>query len=105
MDLDSIQSFINKAHNPSLVKPEESPNGNWIYHIYSDGELTSQKGGWAYLSRSVFTDCYPSFKKNYIDLFPIKDKDCYKRPISYAIVTEEDGKKIIAMINQFEKEN
>lgn len=38
-----------------LVKPKESPNGNTIYHLYSDGEITFQKGGWAYLQRSEFS--------------------------------------------------
>jgi hypothetical protein len=38
-----------------LVNPKESPNGNIIYHLYSDGETTFQKGGWAYLQRSEFS--------------------------------------------------
>ncbi len=38
-----------------LVNPKESPNGNTIYHLYSDGEITFQKGGWAYLDRSEFS--------------------------------------------------
>lgn len=38
-----------------LVNPKESPNGNIIYHLYSDGEITFQKGGWAYLQRSEFS--------------------------------------------------
>ena len=105
LDTSSIASFISQAHNPGLIKREESPNGNIIFHIYSDGELTSQKGGWAYLQRSVFTVRYPSFKKNYVDLFPIKTTDCYRRPTSYAIVTEEDGKKIISMIQELEKQS
>ena len=38
-----------------LVNPKESPNENIIYHLYSDGEITFQKGGWAYLQRSEFS--------------------------------------------------
>jgi hypothetical protein len=38
-----------------LVNPKESPNGNTIYHLYSDGGITFQKGGWAYLQRSEFS--------------------------------------------------
>jgi hypothetical protein len=38
-----------------LVNPKESPNGNTIYHLYSDGEITFQKGGRAYLARSEFS--------------------------------------------------
>ena len=37
-----------------LIIPTESPNGNLIYHLYSDGTITYQKGGWAYGQRSVF---------------------------------------------------
>ena len=37
-----------------LVIPTQSPNSNIIYHLYSTGEISSQKGGWAYLRRSEF---------------------------------------------------
>ena len=65
-DLQSESLVLNlailEAHNKhyegsttGLVKPKESPNGNSIYHLYSDGKITSQKGGWGYLQRSEFT--------------------------------------------------
>jgi hypothetical protein len=38
-----------------LLNETESPNGNIIYHLYSDGNITFQKGGWAYLQRSEFS--------------------------------------------------
>jgi hypothetical protein len=38
-----------------LVNPDEAPNGNIIYHLYSDGGITFQKGGRAYLARSEFS--------------------------------------------------
>ena len=41
-----------------LIQPKESPNGNTIYHLYSDGTITYQKGGFAYLQRSVFEEEY-----------------------------------------------
>ncbi len=37
-----------------LIDTKDQPNGNIIYHLYSDGEITYQKGGWAYLQRSEF---------------------------------------------------
>ena len=99
--MESIKSFIKQTHNPKLVQPEESPNGNIIYHIYSDGEITFQKGGWAYLQRSEFTDSYAlSLKKKYYELFPIK----HSTNISYAIVTEKDAKSIRNMMIEFDKE-
>jgi hypothetical protein len=79
-----IQDMIKKYHNPNLVQPDASPNGNKIYHIYSDGEITNQKGGFAYLRRSEFivkSAVLSSFEKR---SFPIKSLT-----FSYAIVTEE----------------
>ena len=55
-DFKNIQEKINDYNDPSLVHPDESPNGNRIYHLYPDGSITNQKGGWAYLMRSEFTD-------------------------------------------------
>ncbi len=54
-----------------LIKPNESPNSNLIYHLYSDGEITYQKGGWAYKQRSEFTIEPPIGGYNYLDMhFP-----------------------------------
>lgn len=52
----SIDELLNKYHNPSLIIPTESPNGNIIFHLYQDGMITHQKGGWAYKQRSEFID-------------------------------------------------
>lgn len=99
--MESIKSFIDQVHNPKLVQPEESPNGNQIYHVYCDGKITFQKGGWAYLQRSEFTDSYqPLLKKKYYDLFPIKSS----ANISYAIVTRQDAKIIRDLLIKFDKE-
>ena len=95
---EQIKDAIEKAHNPSLVIKTESPNGNIIYHLYSDGEITSQKGGWAYLQRSEFTSKYSLCKKNYFDIFPMKLKN-----LSYAIVTENDANQILSMMQEYEK--
>jgi hypothetical protein len=80
----TIQNMITEYHNHDLVQPDASPNGNWIYHIYSDGEITHQKGGFAYLSRSEFSEknTVCAFKNNLV--FPIKGPTH-----SYAIVTKE----------------
>lgn len=69
MDKTKLDLFYNKIrqyHNPNLVKQDKdptkdnyeenvSPNGNIIYHFYNDGEITYEKGAWAYLMRSRFT--------------------------------------------------
>ena len=96
--IDSIVNFIKNAHDPNLVCPEESPNGNIIYHIYSDGEVTSQKGGWAYLNRSEFNENYIKCKNKYNNLFPMK-----RGEFTYAIVTRENALKIQKMLLEYEK--
>jgi predicted acetyltransferase len=88
---DAIYDMINKYHNPSLVNPEEAPNANTIYHIYSDGEITYQKGGDAYLCRSEFP-----FKESLnIELdaerFPKKINQGKYETYGYAIVRQEDA--------------
>lgn len=80
-----IQEIVNSAHNPSLVIPEESPNENWIYHIYSDGTITHQKGGWAYRQRSEFTEKDPIYGYLSTVIFPCQN---------YAIVTRDDALQI-----------
>jgi len=65
---------------------EKSPSENTIYHIYSDGEITYQKGGWAYLNRSEFSE-KSCLSNNFSQLeFPKKRYD-----YGYAIVTLEDA--------------
>jgi len=41
-----IQETINFSHNKKLIDENMAPNANIIYHIYQDGEITSQKGSW-----------------------------------------------------------
>ena len=57
------QSVID-AHNAHYTKnpgglidssPNASPNENMIWHLYSDGQVTMQKGAYAYRNRSEFT--------------------------------------------------
>lgn len=98
LSLEVIMKYIKNAHNPNLIIPEESPNGNIIYHIYSDGEITSQKGGWAYLQRSEFNVNYITCKNKYNNLFPIN-----RGEFTYAIVTEHDALRIQNMLVEYEK--
>jgi hypothetical protein len=57
--IDAAKKYILPNGTCSLIHPDESPNVNTIYHLYNDGEITSQKGGWAYGQRSVFTSASP----------------------------------------------
>jgi hypothetical protein len=49
-----IYDMLLQSNDDNLVKKDESPNENIIYHLYNDGNITSQKGGWAYGDRSEF---------------------------------------------------
>ena len=81
-----IYKLIIEFHDPSLVKPLEQPNGNLIYHLYNDGEITQQKGGYAYKQRTEFTMKMPI--NNILDPnnFPITVND-----LGYAIMTYENA--------------
>ena len=98
--IENIYILVNKYHNPELVNPRDSPNSNIITHIYSDGEITEQKGGFAYLQRNERTIEPPVTKCNNIKKFicnidididicrfpKIKDNEKYE--YGYAIVLE-----------------
>ena len=83
-----------KAHyesNPSgLIDegPNASPNQNQIYHLYSSGDITHQKGAWAYLRRSEFH--IKDFISGAEELpFCFVEKTT-QRKITYAVLTQEE---------------
>ena len=69
MEKEGIQSRI--YDYPDLIKIDMAPNENIIFHLYKDGALTSQKGSWAYGSRSEFT-ILPSIRPHPDFVFPAK---------------------------------
>lgn len=78
--------FSHYVNSPTgLVIRTESPNGNVIYHLYDNGEITHQKGGWAYQQRSEFTLRSRLFYGKSPYTFPQKTHDH-----TYAILTEEE---------------
>jgi len=70
-----------------LIQPKESPNGNTIYHLYSDGTITYQKGGFAYLQRSVFEEEYALKNHTKINLKLLKDSP---DGTTYVILTQNE---------------
>ena len=105
--LNNIYDLINKYHNLDLVNPNDSPNSNIITHIYSDGEITEQKGGFAYLQRSERTIEPPVTKCNNIkkiicnidiniDIcrFPKIKVNGNRSKFGYAIVLEKHANEI-----------
>jgi hypothetical protein len=95
-----IQETINSSHNKNLVNVDMAPNTNLIYHLYQDGEITSQKGSWAYGRRSEFTLHYPIhvYKNNFT--FPL-----IREKFGYVIVTEENALLIRKMMIEDSKNN
>ena len=74
-------------HSPTgLICPIKSPNGNPIYHLFSSGEITWQKGGNGYRKHSEFTFEHklPNVHKLMLSL-PLLDSG-----VTYAILTREE---------------
>lgn len=103
---EELIAIINKAHNSNLVNPNKSPNDNFIYHLYSDGEITEQKGGWAYLQRSERTIEDRIYSIKYIDhlKFPLNRKICNKQ-FGYIICSREDSIKIRNLLKLYYTKN
>ena len=110
---EQLIDIINKAHNPALVDRTEklSPTENTIYHLYSDGEITEQKGSWAYTQRSERTVEYPFEAKVYIhhSVYPLNRPmpNCplmpYGGAVGYIICTREDAYRIRNLLKDYYK--
>jgi hypothetical protein len=98
-ELEIINNFnerVISAHNAHYEKSPSglidtganaSPNGNQIYHFYSNGEITFQKGAWAYLQRSEFNHTYGIPEAKY---FPFKFLKEAADGTTYVILTKEE---------------
>lgn len=101
-ELNKLVDELHKKHYQSspcgLIQPDEAPNANTIYHLYNDGEITSQKGGFAYKKRTEFTIREPLYSEDDISpyKFPVKLSNTY----SYAILTEEECRDIRSKMNK-----
>lgn len=93
-EIEKLNTEIIAAHNAhyiisptGLINPKESPNGNLIFHLYSNGEISFQKGGWAYMQRSEFLIQDKLTNYRALDLkFPNEASDSF----SYVILTKEE---------------
>jgi hypothetical protein len=88
--MEELNLKVISSHNPNLIDNKKSPNENIIYHLYSDGTITYQKGGDSYGRRSVF-DLYPSIYFSNISYknkfnFSLKSLESNE---SYSILTKE----------------
>ena len=98
-----IIDLVHLCHTPDLVKKDESPNGNTIYHIHNDGEITYQKGGWAYLQRSVFTEACQCGITIPPQNFPYCKREGSPQHYGYAVVTRENAYKIRNLMIQLKE--
>lgn len=88
-------------------------NTNHIYHLYSNGELTSQPGGLAYMGRTEKEHNEPMFGYDPTDpepkfILPMESYHMYNCPdekVSYAILTAEEAiplcNKMIRIYNKY----
>lgn len=97
MESKELNELIIAAHNwhfisspTSLVNPKDSPNGNQIYHLYSTGEISFQKGGWAYLQRS---ECFIDGKISNYQKLGLKLPKEAANGSTYVILTKEECSK------------
>jgi hypothetical protein len=79
--LSYLKAKVKENHDRSLVYPNASPNGNVQTLFWPDGEITSTKGGWAFMERSQFSVIRALSIDN---VFEMEDQD--GKTIKYAIV-------------------
>lgn len=81
--------YINGKNELIDTSANASPNGNQIYHLYSNGEITFQKGAWAYLQRSEFCRDYGISGARSVPFNFVNKAD---NGTTYAILTYEECK-------------
>jgi hypothetical protein len=103
--LSELKNFIKSLHNPGLIDVSLAPNDNTIYHIYNDGEVTHQKGSYAYRQRTEFVAVYAAENNINIpaDVFPITFVGQHHRKYGYAIVSREHAFLILEKLKNFGK--
>lgn len=79
-EIEALVRSLHQAHytpeSPhGLLHPDESPNTNTIYKVWSDGEITYEKGGYAFGDRSLKQVSLPIVhlsNKSWLPKFPIQ---------------------------------
>ena len=97
--LTKIYTMLAALNDDRLVDPLLAPNANIIYHLYSNGEITYQKGGEVYGKRSEFSSVPAIKSKELVFLIDI-NKFSHKNfgtdsfEYGYIITTLENAYKI-----------
>ena len=97
--LNEINSRIVAANNPNLVNIKEIPIKNIIYHLYNNGQITSQKGGWAYSCLGETTNYKFRIINNARIYF--RFPNILPDGTSYAILTEIECIEFYKEMNEF----
>lgn len=91
----SIVSHTHHAHyqtSPTgLLDLSESPGHNTIWKLYNDGEITYEKGGYAYQRRNLFTWSHPIIYSPQHISFSLPVNISSSSHLSYAILTMEQA--------------
>lgn len=90
LDKEEVQQYICGLHElhcnkNDIIRLDQAPNENTIYHLYGDGEITFQKGSYAYGQRNEFTDAYRFLHVSNKFTFP-----CSSGKNTYCVLTEEE---------------
>ena len=94
-----VNGLITKYHNPDLIDLHTSPSENTIYKIYSDFEVTSEKGGWGYGSHTLLRYLTPLFNRS---VHGINEFPCIVKPnFSYAIMTLDNCSEIYNLMRMY----
>ncbi len=93
------ESHFTHENPHGLLHPDESPNTNTIYKAWSDGEITYEKGGYAYGDRSMKQVTLPLVyfsDKSVLPTFPIAHggNTC-------AILTLDECRNVRGILKQF----
>lgn len=81
-----INAIAFQKNNRGLIRKDDSPNENKIYKLFSDGEITVEKGGFGYGRRAMFTLEYPLNYTSPIFTFP---ENSTRKGYTYTIMTKE----------------
>ena len=87
MNRQDVYDMVASAHNMNLAKND----GDMVCHIYNDGEITLEKGGYLYGNRTRHTTQMQICPSHIfaISKFPIVEQD-----FGYAVTTYENAIKI-----------
>ena len=93
----TVNGTVSRLNNPDLIEIDKAPNENIIYHLYSDGTITRQKGSWAYGKRSIFDIKGACIRPNTYFKFPIESA---REGDTYAIMTKDDCEMVRDLMDE-----